>query len=298
MEKHAQRNQKWNKIMDTCAIIILYNPLLEETNKLLDALTQQVDHIYLVDNSQNKCNNLFKRDNVSYFFLNGNKGIAAAQNYAIQQCIKDKYSYILFCDQDSLLPNKAVEALYLSYKMLKKQNIKVGSVGSIAINKKTSVPYSLGCSLIKENAFPNLTEVSYTMNSISFFPTEYFQIVGLMDEKLFIDGVDSEICWRGKQYGYHFYINNNVRIEHLLGLGSKKILNKYISITPPKRMYFQYRNYLLLARRNYTPKSWLKYNGIKYAIKLLYYPIMITPRLGYIKYITKGIIEGIRNKHS
>lgn len=284
--------------MDTCAIIILYNPSIEDTNKLLDALMHQVAHIYLVDNSLNNTANSFKRDNVSYFFLNGNKGIAAAQNYAIKQSIKDKYSYILFCDQDSLLPKNAVESLHLSYQMLKKENIKVGAVGSKAINKQTSVPYSLGCSLIKENAFPNLTEVSYTMNSISFFSTEYFQIVGLMEEKLFIDGVDSEICWRGKQYGYHFYINNDVRIEHMLGLGCKKIFNKYISITPPKRMYFQYRNYLFLARRNYTPKSWLKYNGIKYAIKLLYYPIMIAPRLDYIKYITKGIIEGIRNKHS
>ena len=298
LDKHDKRHKMRFENMRICSIIVLYNPDISGTNALVKKMLSQVEHVYLIDNSMHNYESYFSDNNVSYIFLKGNKGIAAAQNIGIKECIKAKYEYIIFSDQDSMIPDDTVKGLIQSLNLLESRDIKVGSIGTKAINKETGIPYTLGCNLIQENIFSNITEVTYTMNSISLFKSSYFKDIGLMDEKLFIDGVDSEICWRGATKNYRFFINNNIEIQHLLGLGSKKVGNKYISLTPPKRMYYQYRNFLYLRKKRYVPKKWVRANRKKYFEKILYYPLMFSPRCLYIKYITLGIIDGIKMNHN
>lgn len=69
----------------------------------------------------------------------------------------------------------------------------------------------------------------------------------MFDEKLFIDGVDNEWCWRAATKGYRFYIAENARIRHMLGKESRKIGNKDISISSEFRIYYQFRNYIWLS---------------------------------------------------
>ena len=45
----------------------------------------------------------------------------------------------------------------------------------------------------------DLTEVNELMSSTSLIPIEMFSKVGLLEETLFIDGVDHEWCWRAKK---------------------------------------------------------------------------------------------------
>jgi rhamnosyltransferase len=118
--------------------------------------------------------------------------------------------------------------------------------------------------------------------------------VGGFDESLFIDGVDHEWCWRAwHKSQWRSFVVEDAKINHQLGEGDKKVASRSIAIASPFRMYYQFRNYLWLCRRDYVPGYWKKKNGVKYLVKLFYFPICIAPRAMYLKHIIHGVIRGL-----
>ncbi len=283
--------------MKIIAIVVLYNDNTEEVASNVNRIATQVDEVCLVDNSSDDCPERFVGiKNATYLPQYQNKGIAAAQNIGLQYAIKQGADYVLFSDPDTTIHPDAVDKLYNTFRRLKLHQFNVCGIGSVARNKTTQEPYPLRSNLLREIVEENVKEVTYTMNSISLYPTNLFQEVGLMDETLFIDGVDCEFCWRATaKKGARFFLDNAVVIDHQLGMGTQSIAGKSRSLTPPFRMYYQYRNYLWLYRRSYTPKRWLRENGLRYIVKMIYYPLFKHPRVQYIKYITKGIIDGLKH---
>ena len=91
---------------------------------------------------------------------------------------------------------------------------------------------------------------------------------GGFDESLFIDGVDHEWCWRAwHTHAYRTFIVRDAVIDQWL------------------------------KRLEYTPAYWIKKNGLKYAVKFFYFPIMVSPRGKYLKNILRGIRDGLRRRH-
>lgn len=281
--------------MKIIAIIVLYNDNTEEAAYNIGMIAQQVDEVCLVDNSDNACPSRFvKIENATYLPQYSNKGIAAAQNVGIRYAIENKADFLLFADPDTTIERGAIDHLYNTYRKMENHNYNIGGIGSVARNRITHELYPLRSTFICEIEEMNVKQVTYTMNSISLYPTGLFQKVGFMDESLFIDGVDSEFCWRATDKTKAcFYLDNNVIVDHQLGMGTKNVCGKAVSITPPFRMYYQYRNYLWLLKRPYTPKRWILENGVRYLIKMIYYPLFKSPRMQYVKYIAKGIYKGL-----
>ena len=286
--------------MKVIAIVVLYNDNTEEAASNIRMIARQVDKVCLVDNSSDAYPDRFEDiGNVVYLPQYQNKGIAAAQNIALKYAIDAETDYVLFSDPDSQIPEHAVTTLFNTYQRLVAKGFKVGGVGSTAYNRSTGSPYPLQSNFIQHLSDEGVTEVTFLMNSISLIPTTLFLQVGLMDEPLFIDGIDSEWCWRGAhQQGLRFFLDDHLPIMHQLGLGTRIICGKERAITPPARFYYQFRNYLWLRRRGYVPRTWLKENGRKYMVKAVYYPLMVAPRWEYIKYIIKGIRAGIKKPNS
>lgn len=282
--------------MKVIAIVVLYNDNTDEAATNIQRIAHQVDKVCLVDNSSNAYPERFDGiGNVLYLPQHQNKGIAAAQNIGLRYAIEQEADFVLFSDPDSQIPDQAVSTLFNTYKRLVAKGFKVGGVGSTAYNRSTGSPYPLQSNFIQHLPEEGVTEVTFLMNSISLIPTALFTQIGLMDESLFIDGIDSEWCWRGaKQSGLRYFLNDNLHIMHQLGLGTRIIGGKERSITPPARFYYQFRNYLWLCRRDYVPRKWLMENGRKYLIKAFYYPIMVAPRWAYLKNISKGIMAGLK----
>lgn len=132
------------------------------------------------------------------------------------------------------------------------------------------------------------------MSSISLIPCKAFSIVGGFDESLFIDGVDNEWCWRAwHKCGLRSFIVEDAEISHMLGEGDRNFFFKKVAIASSARVYYQFRNYLWLCRRDYVPKFWKKKNGIKYLVKLFYFPICVAPRAMYLRRIVHGVIDGL-----
>lgn len=282
------------------ALIVLYQPDREMIGKVIDCLLQQVDEICVVDNSDHDNSTLIPAtdDKIQYIFMNGNKGIAAAQNRAIDYFIKQNFDYIISCDQDTIIDNTTISKLSQTMLDLQQAGIKVAAVAPIGIDYYSHQPLTYRIAKIRSRqiAGHNLLEVTHTMNSMSLIPISVFKEVGDMEEKLFIDAVDCEWCWRArdKANALSFY-DTHIFMEHALGIATRKVAGIHsIHITPAFRMYYQYRNYLWLMRRHYTPKKWVMLNGIKYIVKIFFYTIKGPQRRSYCNQILKGIKDGIK----
>lgn len=300
LEEYAERHSSRIEEMKVIAIVVLYHDNTEEAASNIRTIARQVDKVCLVDNSSDAYPERFESiENAVYMPQYQNKGIAAAQNIALRYAIEAEADYVLFSDPDSQIPEHAVATLFNTYQRMVEKGFKVGGVGSTAYNRSTGSPYPLQSNFIQNLSDEAVTEVTFLMNSISLIPTSLFSRVGLMDESLFIDGIDSEWCWRGAhQQGLRFFLDDHLHIMHQLGLGTRIIGGKERSITPPARFYYQFRNYLWLYRRDYVPRKWLKENGLKYIIKAIYYPFMVAPRWKYLKNICNGIFVGLTGKPS
>lgn len=251
-------------------VIVLYHPTPEE-KEYVAALGQHFP-VAAIDNT---CDN---------------RGIAAAQNIGIRD-LTGRVDYILFSDADSRIATRDIYALQQSLVELENRGIRVGAIAPRACNRQTHKPYPYPCNFIR-NYGEHYSEVTDLISSGMLVRTEVLQDVGEMEEALFIDGVDSEWCWRARTKGYHLYVDEDIRFEHQLGNGTRTLCGREISVTPPHRMFYMYRNYLRLCLRSYVPTRWKWHNGLKYIIKAIYYPIAGPNRREYLHNIYKGIAAG------
>ena len=95
------------------AIVVSYNPEYARLLSLCDSLSKQVDVIILVDNGSNNfiSEKISIADNVIVISLRENQGIATAQNVGIKKIIDLGLKYVVFFDQDSIVPNGLIGCL-------------------------------------------------------------------------------------------------------------------------------------------------------------------------------------------
>lgn len=291
-------------------IIVLYRPNWEITAKAISSLAPQVDALCIVDNTPDTDETVRigkLANNIAYIPLKENIGIAAAQNAGIKHLADHgEADLVVFSDQDTLAPDGLVKMLADTFLALQERNMDVGAVGTRAINRVTGKAYAAKSKEIRKyegkelGTQSDITECYSVISSISMISMiSLTDTVGGFDEALFIDGVDHEWCWRAwHKARLRSFIVEDAKISHMLGEKSRKIGQKDISISATTRLFYQYRNYLWLCRRSYTPRFWKKKHLLKYAVKLFYYPIMVKPRWKNLQNIICGIAAGLRPQHS
>ncbi len=281
------------------AVMVLYEPDWDVTGKAIEALAPQVNMLCIVDNTPQAVDTgrFAPHDNVHYIPLNANKGIAAAQNEGARFLLNQGMSFLLFSDQDTLAPENLVAGLMEDYKILEAENCNVGLIGPVPVNKVTGQPYTSKVRAIKEIECHGrkLTECQYIISSYSLIPSSSIKKGGEFMEKLFVDFVDNEWCFRlHHRTGLSPYISRRLAVSHELGK-SKKFLGKQINVSSPFRLYFQIRNYFLVKKLEYIPADWLKGVRNKLIPKLLFYPIVPKDRCLYMKSIVRGLRDGLKS---
>jgi rhamnosyltransferase len=277
-----------------CVIVLYYpNPLLFEM--VFNSVIGQVDHIFISDNSPETTDLPFlnKLSDLTYQKMAGNIGIAAAQNVGIRYFLENDFSHVIFLDQDSIMEPGLVNQLSDDLIFLQKQGILVGGVGPRPVNRISEKEYR---GTIKKGIPYNeaLTEVTALISSAFMIPLNYMEKVGLLDESLFIDGVDHEWCWRATSSDkLRFFISEKTHLNHSEGEGDKLFIVRKVIIPTPFRTYYQFRNYFILCKRNYVPIYWKTSNAIKYLFKFFYFPLFLNDFKGYWGNITRGIRDGL-----
>lgn len=281
--------------MKVGCVLVTYNPDRILFKNVLSSVSAQVDSVFIADNSPAESQTTpFNGNNIIYYPMQENCGIAAAQNVGITYFLEHNFDYIFFLDQDSLVEEQLVEKLLDDYIFLEKAGVNVVAVGPSVINRTSNKEYA---QRTKKTAFENMVEANELTSSATLVAAGSFDQVGLMDESLFIDGVDHEWCWRAKAKGnFCFFIDKTIYLSHQLGEGDRFFALRKVAIPTPFRTYYQFRNYFWLLRRKYVPLRWKVKNGGKYFVKLFYYPLFVTPRKAYLANIFSGIRDGLFTK--
>jgi rhamnosyltransferase len=279
--------------MKVSIILVTYNPNILDLLKNILTYKNQTNSIVIVDNSdklekqQAVFDTFNENNNIHVITLGNNYGIAYAQNIGIKHAIENGYEYFIEMDQDSQLLPAYVSNIYNSYIKLQKLGHKIAGIGPIAFNKNDNTQYH------HRDAELDLIEVEKTLSSGFLSSKEAIKAVGYKDEKLFIDLVDWEWCWRANSVGYKVFVDTNLKIPHLLGDGHKNFMFFKLGIPSPIRHYYQYRNALLLNKVSYVPLIWKIKRTLIHLVKPLFFLFFYNKKIERLKYIFKGIKDGI-----
>jgi len=272
--------------MKLAGTVILFNPP-ENVFTHIDSYIDEIDCLYIFDNTPHKTIEVpteIKRKS-QYFHTGENEGIAKKLNEAMRLALAAGYDYLLTMDQDSFFnENDLGKYKQLITDTLERERISMFGIRYYELKDGESKNPCLNKLLITSGAVINL---------------KIAESIGGFDEKLFIDGVDTDFCIQSFEKGYQTLLINEFSLQHQLG-DEKKVMTPLLKSTfrkfhNPTRLYYIVRNHLYLRAKypkqiGYLP-SGIVINEIKnclfYANDFMHYVKSI---LKAVKHFRKGIL--------
>lgn len=264
-------------------VVILYNPPDDVYDNLL-TYYPDLECLYVIDNSEKVNSKLVKRINklskIKYICHYGNKGIAYSLNEVLKLC-NGKYQWLLTMDQDSSFKTN----LFSDYlNCLDRLPANIYGLTSL-ITESADISQDRSMKLIKK-----------CITSGTFINIAIALKVGGFDEKLFIDEVDFEFCYRGNIYGYKLLQYQRNIMNHIIGnpvegsfLGKKFLSMNHNYI----RDYYIIRNRLYVSRKYPQLKHEYWISCIKDAIKIF---LVENDKKRKFKFMLKGYLDYRRGK--
>jgi rhamnosyltransferase len=170
-----------------------------------------------------------------------NSGSSVALNFAAHIAIANHYTWILMLDQDSLMAEATYDAIQHAVGSAAGQSIAIFS--PIQVSKQTDRRAM--------NAADAILTVNHLMTSGSTLNLKAFSICGPFEEKLFIDHVDNEYCFRLTRAGYKVQQLTQVTLDHSLGeiLEARLLFGRSFQFVShrPFRSYYYVRNGFYVA---------------------------------------------------
>jgi rhamnosyltransferase len=266
------------------AIIVSFNDSIALL-KTLNAIIDQVDFIFIIDNGSKEEHIIELKKillkKVICVFLKENKGIAFALNKGVKYALENNYSYILTMDQDSIADSKMVECL-------KK---------SINSNEKIMVA---GPAFKKNHFKKDFSYKETLITSGNLIKSKVFNEICIYDESLFIDSVDFDFSLKIINAGYLLVQSNNAILNHRLGKKiSFNLLGFSYSYTShnPFRRYYIFRNHIILVKRYFfTNNFFILKKTIYLFIALLEILIFDKSKKLNLSAIFAGVKDGVFSK--
>lgn len=299
-----------NYCHDVSAVLVTYNPDMEALHAAIQAVSGQVSDVFIVDNASSNfsfgwIDQVKGQENAKLHLLRQeeNLGIGAAHNIGIRHAIEQGSKFVLLLDQDSQVGPDMVVRLRSAYAMLNEKGFQVAALGPQyrdADNGMLSRFVKVGmfrfvhCGC-EDNVSP--VDADFLVSSGSLIPVAALEAVGLMDESLFIDHVDTEWCFRAKSKGLKIFGLCGAVMTHALGEQRKEVWFLRKRIVPfhkPFRYYYMFRNSVLLYSRGYMPWSWKLADMIRCLEMMIFFGWAGENRLICLKMMGLGVIDGLK----
>lgn len=298
--------------MMIAAIFVTYNPN-SQFERNLNAIRDQVDHVFVVDNgSQNgslsflrKCT---KRITNTTLIENGdNYGIAKALNIACMHAYDLNYMRVLLLDQDSLVSDRMVEYLQSSMDFLPDAAVvgpricpKGEDFNAIGFEAKYILPKS-SLLPVRASVSGKPLRVLFNITSGSLLCLNAFNSIGNFNESLFIEGVDNEFGLRANKIGYSIYIDNKAFLNQEYGESQVRSLfgvKFFPTNHSPLRHYYVSRNRMYIWKEYYKNyPSYLVWDLIA-TTKVIFNIVMFeSDKYRKLKNMLIGAVHGIRGKY-
>jgi rhamnosyltransferase len=236
------------------SIVVTYYPEEELLKKNIAAFIDDVEKVLIWENtpSQEKEKYRFIHHSKVEYCGDGINSISHGLNYGWKYAKEHEYDYLLTMDQDSL---------FVNFKFLKRfaehhheKWIIIGPALNIKIDEEV---------LFKEDA---ATNVETLITSGTFVPIAVLDVLNGYDERLVVDGIDTDLSYRAKSNGIQLLRIEGCSLMQRFGEPVIKSLfgKEYeISSYPPRRLRSILKTHIYLIRKhkNMTP------NVRKYIIK-------------------------------
>lgn len=235
---------------DIAGVVILYYPDQAVLFRNIQSYLTWLDRLYVIDNSSQSSTAIIESlnklsDKIRYIPCPVNIGIAAALNKGAKMALDDGYGWLLTMDQDSYFEQKEIEEYFLIFSnfFFSDQNVAViAPLHNQQQAKGEQAPYK---------------NVAAVITSGSLLQLSIWKTLGGYLEKLFLDEVDHEYCYRAVTAGYYIIEIQNVYLNHQLGKLKKtgylnEISRRNRTIHSPERVYYMVRNYLYVKKKYKT----------------------------------------------
>lgn len=249
--------------------IVSFNPEITRLKDNINAILNQVEHVYIFDNASKNSKELQELvssiEKVSLFLSPKNEGLSYALNYLMEKAITEGYEWMISMDQDSVLEDDTVEQ-FSQYMNL--QDVAIICPYIIDFRRK----------YMKYEYDSKTDEIKMCITSGSMTRLSIWKKLGGFDDYLFIDLIDNDYCKNVVLHKYKIIRVNTVLMNQEFGKitpRSEKISKFFIKLgeimhntniqkfsykkyVDPHRIYYTCRNIL------YLNKKYESYGGIGY----------------------------------
>lgn len=274
------------------AVFVTFNPDSQFSQRV-KTLAGQVASVVVIDNNSVPERFEFvkqtKAPNIEVIRNKKNEGIAKALNQGAAWARKQKFSWLLMMDQDSLASDDMVKEMQRSHQEALKESLQPSLIGVnfvYTINGKAAFALEH-----KKKSFFKTVGVQ---TSGSLLSLNMYKNTGPFREDFFIDYVDTEYCLRLKNKGQYAIIACKALMRHGLGTKGASTLTANYS---PLRRYYRMRNELVTMREYLFKNPW--WVG-KHALYMIYeYSLVLTTedkKREKIQAIAAGIRDALAGK--
>ncbi|MDR0983111.1 MAG: hypothetical protein LBM07_07740 [Culturomica sp.] len=272
--------------MKLLAVVSSYFPKLEELEENIQSYLPWVDKLIIWENTpkeQSKIKELTDKlncDKIQVRTTGENEFLAKPFNICVQWAKENGYTHILTMDQDSKFENGNFERYIELVKNC--TDDKIGCFSPNIGNKRTSS---------KE-----IIAIETAITSGAIYPLSVFDNIGLFDEKLLIDCVDTEFCLRAHTHNIKTVCVTSINLLHHLGSFKKTKVGLLLNNYSAQRTYYLLRNRILIEKKypkyDDNKKSFFKYQLFYRIIKV----ILEKDSLRKIKAILLALIHASKGK--
>ena len=271
-------------------VIVLYKPSSQQVERLANFCIAVSFPVVIVENALPQAHAGLFGDQ-TYLALNENKGIAAAINVGIAQLRQYHCRYGVIFDQDSQYSESLITRLIDTFVNHAPNNTAaIGPTIFCQYEKKTLRPLLRSAN---ENT-QYLHAVNQLISSGMTIDFDVYDNIGDMREALFIDGVDHEWCWRAVEQGYNLYQAADIQLLHQQGEGRLRLLGINFKVGKPFRLYYQFRNILVLSKLKHTPSYWKWRHLMAIPLRFLVNALALPERRKRVTFMARGIIDGLK----
>ncbi|WP_353981429.1 rhamnosyltransferase [Salinicola endophyticus] len=280
--------------MKTYSVIVAYQPDIARLRLMVDVLEKHGINVIVVDNSEPSVG-LHLENDAEVISLNKNVGIAAAQNIGIRRALDGDCEAVVFFDQDSSISAGLLKTLLGKLSRGEKR-----VVAPVFFDEKGGFEYPailVNRWGMRKKVHPSASSVPVSVDIVissgSAISRAAIETVGLMDETLFIDYVDTEWCLRARSLDVPIEVLPEAKMLHSIGDASINLIAVRVPVHGALRRYYRVRNSFLLLRMPHVPKLLalreVLYSFVHQAIIMLF----VSGRGKYLRYFLKALVDGV-----
>lgn len=275
----------------------------------LTATATQVECVVLVDNGSGQAalaaTAAAEIRGLELIRLPANVGLAAAQNVGIRSARARGCKFILLLDHDSVPETGMVEALVRAYDRLVTQGHRVAAVGPVFVERKDALAARFvqfrwlwvsrrGCGPGRTSA-----PADFLISSGTLLPCDALDDIGLMDDSLFIEHVDTEWCFRALRRGWRLFGVCDARLQHDRGESLIRFWFGQWRSAPlhrPVRNYYLIRNGARLLATGAGPARSLLPQVAKLCLAFAMYSLVGPQRGERMRLMLRGLRDGLSGR--